>query len=193
MEQSEHPRARQEIDMFQQPQNQHIKEIAMKARWPLAGALALAGSAAFAGNVSATTPVPGVTTTILARSTVGELNIKARTNPANTWSALLKTRGASDADVVDNKFAAGSDTGWHSHPGPSLVFVIIGTVTNYTRDDPTCSPHVYTAGSNFVDAGGADSHLLRNEGNAPAETLAVQLLPTGSTRRVDEPVPASCV
>lgn len=47
--------------------------------------------------------------------------------------------------------------------------------------------------SNFVAAGGADSHLLRNEGTVPAETIAVQLLPTGSTRRIDEPVPENCL
>lgn len=164
----------------------------MNARLPLVGVLGLAGVALFAGSVAATTAAPGVTTTILAKSTVAELNINARTNPANTWSALLMTRGASDAYVVDNKFAVGSDTGRHSHPGPSLVFVIAGTVTNYTSDDPTCGPHVYGAGTNFVDSGGADSHLLRNEGSVPAETIAVQLLPTGSTRRIDEPVPANC-
>ncbi|TPG19770.1 cupin domain-containing protein [Pedococcus bigeumensis] len=164
----------------------------MKARWPLASALALSGVALFSGSVSASTPVPGVTTTILAKSTFGKLNIKAHADPSNLWSARLKTHGASDIYVVDNKFAPGSDTGWHSHPGPSLVFVVAGTVTNYTSDEPGCPPHVYTAGTNFIDTGGRDSHLLRNEGTVLAETIAVQLLPNGATRRIDEPVPASC-
>jgi quercetin dioxygenase-like cupin family protein len=158
----------------------------------MAGALGVAGVALLAGSVSATTPIPGVTTTILAKSTVPELKIHAHTDPANLWSAHLVTHGASDAYVVDNKFLPGSDTGWHSHPGPSLVFVVAGTVTNYSSDDPACSPHVYSAGSSFVDMGGADSHLLRNEGTVQAETVAVQLLPTGSTRRIDAPVPANC-
>jgi quercetin dioxygenase-like cupin family protein len=149
--------------------------------------------ALFASTGSATTPVPGVTTSILVKSTVAPLNISAHAGAGTWWSARLKTRGITDAYVVDNKFAAGSDTGWHSHPGPSLVFVIAGTVTNYSSDDPGCSPHVYKAGSNFVDAGGADSHLLRNEGTVLAETIAVQLLPTGSTRRIDEPVPENCL
>ena len=164
----------------------------MKARWPLAGILGLACLALFATNVYATPPVPGVTTTILAKSTVADLNINARTDPANVWRARLQTRGVSDAYVVDNKFPPGSDTGWHSHPGPSLIFVVAGTVTNYTSDDRACRPQVYVAGSSFVDEGGKDSHLLRNEGTVPAETIAVQLLPTGSTRRIDEPVPANC-
>jgi quercetin dioxygenase-like cupin family protein len=163
----------------------------MNARWPLVSVLGLAGVALFAGTVSATTPVPGVTTTILAKSTVDALHIKSHT-PGDQWSARLITHGTSDGYVVDNKFAPGSDTGWHSHPGPSLVFVVVGTVTNYSSDDHACRPHAYSAGSSFVDSGGKDSHLLRNEGAVAAETIAVQLLPTGSTRRIDEPVPANC-
>lgn len=152
----------------------------MKARWPVAGVLGLSGIALFSGNVFATTPAPGVTTTILAKSTLAQLHLNARTDPADDWSAQLITHGATDAYVVDNKFAPGSDTGWHSHPGPSLVFVVTGTVTNYTSADPTCSPHTYSAGSNFIDNGGNDSHLLRNTGTTPAETIAVQLLPNGA-------------
>jgi quercetin dioxygenase-like cupin family protein len=86
--------------------------------------IALSGVVLFSGNVSATTPVPGVTTTILAKSTFAKLNIRAEAGPDDLWSARLKTHGTSDIDVVDNKFAPGSDTGWHSHPGPSLVFVV---------------------------------------------------------------------
>lgn len=164
----------------------------MNARWPLAGVLGIAGMALFASTVSATPPVPGVTTTILVQSTVAPLKINFHSYWPTRWGARLKTVGTSDAYVVDNKFAVGSDTGWHSHPGPSLVFVVAGTVTNYSSDDPKCSPHAYSAGSNFVDSGGTDSHLLRNEGSVPAETIAVQLLPTGSTRRIDEPVPPNC-
>jgi hypothetical protein len=34
--------------------------------------------------------------------------------------------------------------------------------------------------------------LLRNEGAINAETIAVQLVPDGGTRRIDEPAPDSC-
>jgi hypothetical protein len=35
--------------------------------------------------------------------------------------------------------------------------------------------------------------MIRNEDpNVTAETIAVQFLPQGSTRRVDEPAPAGC-
>ena len=36
-------------------------------------------------------------------------------------------------------------------------------------------------------------HTLRNEGSTEAETIAVQLLPTGSERRIEKPDPGNCV
>jgi quercetin dioxygenase-like cupin family protein len=135
---------------------------------------------------------PPVTTTILGKSLFDEIELNAHTIPANLWQARLKTQGLSDVYVVDNKIPAGGSTGWHSHPGPSLILVVSGTITNYHGDDPTCTPQVYTAGSGFVDAGGDDVHILRNESAAPAETIAVQLLPTGSARKVDKPNPGNC-
>jgi quercetin dioxygenase-like cupin family protein len=101
--------------------------------------------------------------------------------------------------VVDNKFdpvnhttgvVAGS--GWHSHPGPSLIFVIAGTVTNYSSADKKCTPHKYSAGQGFIDSG-KDVHNLRNEGDVLAETIAVQFLQNGApSRRIDAAAPGNC-
>jgi hypothetical protein len=75
------------------------------------------------------------------------------------------------------------------------VIVTAGTVTVYDGDDATCTPHVYTAGTadnSFVDIGGGDVHLIRNETGAVAKTMAVQLIPQGADRRVDAPDPGHC-
>jgi quercetin dioxygenase-like cupin family protein len=152
---------------------------------------ALIGAVLTAGPARAT-PSSGVTTTILGKSVFDQMNVKAQAHPADLWKAQIKTRGRSDVYVVDNKFAPGGTTGWHSHPGPSLILVVAGTVTNYLGDDPTCTPHVYTAGAGFIDSGGGDVHLLRNETTAPAETIAVQLLPNRADRRLDAPAPGRC-
>ena len=32
--------------------------------------------------------------------------------------------------AVDNKIDPGGTTGWHEHPGPSLILVVLGQVTN---------------------------------------------------------------
>jgi quercetin dioxygenase-like cupin family protein len=162
--------------------------------WALVLVLATGGAGLGAANVLATTPTPppGLTTTILAKSTFNELLLSAKTHPANLWRAKIRTHGASDLYVVDNKLAPNATTGWHSHPGPSFIFVVAGTVTNHEGGDHACPAHSYSAGSGFVDAGGDDVHMLRNETNAPAETIAVQFLPQGAARRLDMPAPAGC-
>jgi len=123
---------------------------------------------------------------------VGPLRLTGHSKPRWLWAARLMTRGLSDFYVVDNTFGENTTTGWHSHPGPSVIFVVAGTVTNYDSDDPACAPHRYSTGSAFVDSGGTDVHMLRNESNVPAETIAVQFLPTGAARKTDATEPANC-
>ena len=138
------------------------------------------------------TPAPEVSTTILAKSLFDPIQVKARTPAPDRWKAQLKTHGQSDVYVVDNKFPPGASTGWHSHPGPSLILVVTGTVTNYPGDDPGCAPRAYRAGEGFIDPGGGDVHLLRNESGAAAETIAVQLLPKDAARRIPADAPSGC-
>jgi hypothetical protein len=60
----------------------------------------------------------------------------AHTIRADQWQAQIRTHGQSDVHVVDNKFAPAASPGWHSHPGPGLILVLSGTVTNYEASDP---------------------------------------------------------
>jgi quercetin dioxygenase-like cupin family protein len=175
----------------------------MKSKWVWAVLAAVVGAGVYGGIVLAT-PSAGLTTTTLAKSTVGDLDLRGqaltttvgpngRSIPTGVWLAMLKTHGFSDLYVVDNKLAVGGTTGWHTHPGPSIIFVVAGAVTNYMGDDPSCTPHVYNQGQAFVDPGGGDEHTLRNEGTSPAETIAVQFLPQGADRKTDLPVaPGNC-
>ena len=168
----------------------------MTRKWAIAPLIGLLAAGGYAGRVLADTPTPppppALATTILAKSTVGPLLLTGHAKPRSVWAARLMTRGLSDFYVVDNKFGDGTTTGWHSHPGPSIIFVVAGTVTNYDSDDPACAPHQYSAGSAFVDSGGTDVHMLRNESSIPAETIAVQFLPTGAARKTDATEPANC-
>ncbi|MEA2312889.1 MAG: hypothetical protein QOE28_2857 [Solirubrobacteraceae bacterium] len=162
----------------------------MRSKWICAVAVGVLGAAGYAGNVLAT-PASGLKTTILAKSQFDGIDINSHTIPAH-WRAKLKTDGLSDVYVVDNTLAPHGTTGWHSHPGPSLILVVAGTVTNYMGDDPTCTGHAYPKGSGFVDPGGTDVHMLRNDTDAAAETIAVQLLPTGSDRKIEAADPGNC-
>jgi hypothetical protein len=176
----------------------------MKVKWILV-LLAVAATGVFAGQVLARS-LAGPVATQLGKAVFDEIDVNSHTAPvfgrdldrishavpSDFWQTLVRTHGLSDVYVVDNKFAAGATSGWHSHPGPSLILVVSGTVTNYTSDDPTCTPHVYPAGSGFIDQGGDHLHMLRNETGAAAATIAVQILPKDALRKVDATPPANC-
>jgi quercetin dioxygenase-like cupin family protein len=103
----------------------------------------------------------------------------------------VDSKGDSDVHVVSNVFVPGGHSGWHTHPGPSLITVKTGAITVDDGHDQTCTGTVYTAGQGFVDAGDGHVHILRNEGTSSAET-AVQILPAGAVRRIDVPAPGNC-
>ena len=139
------------------------------------------------------TPICGVVTETLAvgHYPSGSLDLMCRANlPA--WLLFTQVRGDSDLYVTRHTFQPGNHTGWHSHPGPSLITVIAGALTVYQANDPTCTPITYTAGQSFTDLGCGDIHLVRNEGNVVAQDVAVQIVPAGAARRIDEPAPGNC-
>ena len=97
------------------------------------------------------------------------------------------TKGESDVYVVYNTIVPGGHSGWHSHPGPSIISVKSGVATAYEGSDPN-TPHVFEAGTCFVDDG-EHPHIIRNEGSANLELVAFQILPAGAPRRIDQPAP----
>lgn len=164
----------------------------------------VAGAAAYITPVRAT-PAADFTGTTLALGRFGEIDVanhellaapSAQTGRGHrrpsVWLSLQKTRGESDVYVQNNVWQPGGTTGWHTHPGHSLIIVTAGTVTTYEGDDPRCKPHVYTVGMGFVDEGGDHVHVMRNEEAVEARTVAVQLLPAGATRRIDAPANPAC-
>ena len=134
------------------------------------------------------TPPIGVTTEIFGVATFADIDAYTKTGD---WKANIDTKGASDLHVLRNTIVPGGTFGWHSHPGPSLVIVAVGTATFYLGDDPTCTPHVVPTGGTFVDQG-HDVHVVRNEGTVNLVTVVVSLIPQGATRRIDEPNPGYC-
>jgi uncharacterized cupin superfamily protein len=148
------------------------------------------------------TPASGFVGTTLAQGRFAEFevfnhlilpNARHGEHEKNIWLSLQKTKGLSDVYVQSNVWQPGGSTGWHTHPGHSLIIVTAGTVTAYEGDDPSCTPTVYTAGMGFVDPGGNHVHNIRNESTTDvAQTIAVQLIPATATRRIDAPDPGNC-
>ena len=176
-----------------------------KLGWMLIVSAAIVVMATVYTRTVSATAANGYVSTPLAKGTIGEFEVfnhevlPATTNAGGheddrkVWMSMEKTKGVSDVYVQDNVWQPGGSTGWHSHPGHSLIIVMAGTVTDYEGDDPKCTPHVYTQGMTFLDEGGTHSHIVRNEGTVVAETIAVQTIPTGFSRRIEVPVaPGNC-
>lgn len=161
----------------------------MKKRIAIAVALVVAMVVGFSAHALAT-PGAGIVTTTLSLGRFEEIDVK--TNDAHPHQVKLKTKGESDVYVVSNTIPPGGHSGWHTHPGPSLITVKSGTATFYESDDPTCTPHVYPAGTGVIDPGDGHVHLLRNEGSVDLVTITVQILPAGAPRRIDAPDPGNC-
>jgi hypothetical protein len=165
--------------------------------WIVAGGMILV--AAYGGKALAT-PASGFTGTTIAVGRFGEIDVANHmvmdalpdSRAKRVWLSLQKTKGESDVYVQSNVWTPGGSTGWHTHPGHSLIIVTAGAVTAYDGDDPSCAPAVYTTGMGFVDRGGDHVHLLRNEGAVEARTIAVQLIAAGATRRIDAPASPAC-
>jgi quercetin dioxygenase-like cupin family protein len=154
------------------------------------------------------TPGEGFVSTTLAVGRFGEIDVFNHFIPPDSrhdhhnrdiWLSWQRTKGTSDLYVQSNVWQPGGSTGWHSHPGHSLIVVTAGTVTAYEGDDPDCKPHVYTQGMGFVDPGAGHVHIVRNEGTVEARTVAVQLIrahPDGTSsagdRRIDVADPGNC-
>ncbi|HET6438298.1 MAG TPA: cupin [Anaeromyxobacter sp.] len=140
------------------------------------------------------TPPAGFTASTIAAGKFGDIDATNRALGADgaSWRSVQSTSGASDLYVQNNVWAPGATTGWHTHPGHSLIIVTAGAITAYEGKDANCRPHVYTAGMGFVDHGGNHVHVLRNEGAVEARTIAVQLIPAGAMRRVDAPGNPHC-
>ena len=153
---------------------------------------ALVVSAGAYAGVAVATPGAGFTGTTLSLGRFEEIDVKNSALPEQAWQAKLKTQGQSDVYVQSNVWVPGGTTGWHTHPGFSLITVTAGTISAYESDDPSCTPRVYTQGMGFVDPGGQHAHVLRNEGAVDARTTAVQIVAPGSVRRIDVADPGNC-
>ena len=140
-------------------------------------------------GIAEATPSSRFASTTVGPTDFGELDVKLQ---LQDLKVTIRTKGASDAYVVSNSVASGGYSGWHTHPGPSLVTVKSGTATYYDGDDPTCTPHRLMQGEGFVDAGDGHVHMIRNEGTDLLELIAFQIIPQGAVRRIDVAAPGHC-
>jgi len=151
----------------------------------MAGAFVATAFGGLAIGIAWATPGVGISTSIISGPVVlGDVHIQSK---SDINDIELKTKGLSDVYVVKNTIVPGGHTGWHSHPGPSVISVVSGTATEYRSDDP--EGIVHSAGTAFVDEGGDHAHLVANEGTTDLVLVAFQVVPLGAPRRIDLPAP----
>ena len=136
---------------------------------------------------SLASPPSGVTPTLLARGTYDSFALSSK--PFGRGDFKMESRTATDIIVRRHDYLPGSTTGWHSHPGPVFITVTQGQLTFYAHDDPTCTPHVVSAGQGYVDNG--RGHIGRNETGQPAQDFSVIIAPVAGAFRgeLDAPGP----
>ena len=143
-------------------------------------------------RIASATAASQFNSVILARSFFEKIVIRSGEDERVDYAKVqLVANDPSDVYVVKNTVAPGGDSGWHLHPGPSLVLVSTGMATVYDGGDPSCTPVRYPAGTGFSDPAGR-VHLVRNESGVPLETVAFQIVPGGASRRIDAPSPGFC-
>ncbi len=149
---------------------------------------------AFAAVPSAlATPGCGITIQDLAvgHYPSGSLDLRCNNHELG-WFLKTKVKGDTDVYITEYTFAPKGHTGWHTHPGPSLVTVVSGVLAVFEGDDPSCTPTIYHAGDTFTDVGCGEVHLARNPGNVDTVLMVVHILPAGQPRRIDAADPGNC-
>ena len=172
---------------------------AKSRRWSLAalGALALGGALALLDWPGPAQATPALNfNSDATRSFFEKIRVLGGLTPgqeAEDARVKIIAKDPSDVYIVTNTVPAGGYSGWHTHPGPSVVVVKSGTATVYDGDDPNCIPTRYPAGTGFIDAGGGHVHMVRNESSTDQlVTQAFQIIPAGQPRRIDAPSPGYC-
>jgi quercetin dioxygenase-like cupin family protein len=141
------------------------------------GAALIAGSVALAGVAAATSSSGSVVSEVIGAGSM------------SSSVGLLAARGTNTV-VADFTFGPNSSTGWHTHPGKTLVTVKSGTFTVYHAKD--CEPTVYGPGDAFVELP-TTVHVGRNETDGVVELGVVFFgVPIGGSPRIDQPQPGGC-
>ena len=161
----------------------------MKARITLGLLTAAFVATLVTAGALATGPGPGLSSTLLARFTVGAGTITATDGPNKLQ---LNFDDTLDLAVVKATLTAGGQTGWHAHPMDSVVAVTQGSLT-VSMPDPIgkrCLEREYSQGEAFLH--GKDVHNFVG-GPSGAEFYVLYMAPVGAALGdFSPPVPEGC-
>lgn len=139
-------------------------------------AVAVAALLLLGGGAVLATPGTGVTSTVQARATFAG-DVKVQQNHS------------ADVMIAENVFVPGGQSGWHAHPGTTVILVKSGSIAIYTlQSNGTCLRKEYGVGQGFVEEGGT-YQIGKNEGSVNADLwVTFTNVPTGGLNRIDLPL-----
>jgi quercetin dioxygenase-like cupin family protein len=157
----------------------------------LAG-LALVVGSAFVGAALAT-PSMGVTVTEQARGELDRpINANISFDSTGSTGVKIKTKGRIEFATQRVTAVPGATFGWHSHPGPTVVVVLKGTLTLYHDED--CTHGIkYGPGTSFHQTPD-EFHLAKNEEAEELVIFASYFVPVRTppiALRIDRPSPGA--
>src|SRR5213080_3774957 len=96
-----------------------------KLMWVVLLSAAIMVTALFHASPAWATPANGFTSTPLAQGQFDQFNIfNSFVLPdSQVWLSRQWTKGLSDGSVLINVWQTGGSTGWHTHPGHTLIFL----------------------------------------------------------------------
>jgi quercetin dioxygenase-like cupin family protein len=155
--------------------------------------VAIVAAVSSIGVAAVLTPSSGVVTApVFARASFADpTDLKFKIKGQS--QEVIQVNNAQETVIQQVVIAPGGNTGWHSHPGPTIVLIKSGQMSFYDSDDPTCTVRTYSAGEAFIDSGQGHVHIARNEGSVNLELWVTYFdVPAGGAFRIDAPNPGNC-
>jgi quercetin dioxygenase-like cupin family protein len=154
-------------------------------------AMLIGGIAVLLGGTAAVaTPPSGLSSTLLAR---GSLSRHDRIQLLASLTKQIKPP-SSDVAMVRATLNPGGTTGWHDHPGPSVVILAAGTLTISEAKGRGCRvTEVSAAAGQKAFFHPDDVHRFDNRGATVAEFYITYFAPTALPLLIDVPeAPPGC-
>ena len=144
--------------------------------------LAVAASASSAASQPPTSTGPeGLTVKLLSRGTL-EAPVEVETKGIE-----LETERSVDVAVARVTIEPGGTSGWHIHPGPTVVTVTAGELTHTHNAD--CEQETFTAGQTYIEEGPHDLGTVHNTGDTDLVAVVTFFVPTGAELLLPRPAP----
>ena len=148
-----------------------------------AGATAsLVAAAVLLSTSAGATPSNGLTSELLTRGGAGEFRIVDR-----DMRFSMKAGEPTDVALVKATLAPGGQTGFHQHPGRSLVIVQSGTMTTKEEQHRRCITDTVAPGEAFVHPEG--SHNFINNTTEPVVFYVAYFVPEGAAPLLNDAMP----